>query len=28
MSDAQIQEMGQGARTWRKKAQQLLQKPA
>jgi hypothetical protein len=28
MSDAQIQAMGQGARTWRKKAQQLLQKPA
>jgi hypothetical protein len=28
MSDAQIQEMGQGARTWRKKARQLLQKPA
>jgi hypothetical protein len=28
MSDAQIQSMGHGARTWKKKAQQLLQKPA
>ena len=28
ISDAQIQTLGHGARTWKKKAQQFLQKPA